>query len=145
MNKKVNLLIFQKSFAKINLELSYRRGWPVECCLVCAAHSVLPCMQSMPINQQRNHQKTGGRITNIWAITTMARKQDVLYYIIAVFENRLKINFSLSSMRRGYLVYKRVCSTCHSMKLLKYMDLIDQTHTREEAEKEAAEISVSEM
>lgn len=46
-------------------------------------------------------------------------------------------------MRRGYQVYKQVCSACHSMKYLPYYDLIEATHTRDEAKAEAADATVS--
>lgn len=64
---------------------------------------------------------------------------------VVVFINRLtkKIILNHSSMRRGYQVYKQVCSACHSMRYLPYYDLIDATHSRDEAKAEAAEVMVS--
>ena len=46
------------------------------------------------------------------------------------------------SIRRGYEVYKQVCSACHSMKYLAYRNLIGISHTEEEAKEEAAGIQV---
>merc|ERR1712168_37452 len=45
-----------------------------------------------------------------------------------------------ASIRRGYQVYKQVCAACHSMRYLAYRNLVDISHTEEEAKKEAEEI-----
>ena len=37
-------------------------------------------------------------------------------------------------------VYKQVCAACHSMRYLAYRNLVDISHTEEEAKKEAEEI-----
>lgn len=44
-------------------------------------------------------------------------------------------------MRRGYEVYKQVCSACHSLKHVAYRELVDTIMTEEEARSEAAEVS----
>ena len=46
-------------------------------------------------------------------------------------------------IRRGYQVYKQVCSACHSMRYLAYRNLVDIAMTENEAKAEAAEIQVS--
>jgi len=48
-----------------------------------------------------------------------------------------------SSIRRGYEVYKQVCSACHSMRFIAYRNLIDVSHTEAEAKREAEEIMVT--
>lgn len=48
-------------------------------------------------------------------------------------------------MRRGYEVYKQVCASCHSLQLIAYRHLVDQTHTEEEAKAEAEEQTVSHL
>merc|ERR1712228_1117717 len=45
-----------------------------------------------------------------------------------------------ASIRRCYQVYKQVCAACHSMRYLAYRNLVDISHTEEEAKKEAEEI-----
>jgi len=45
-------------------------------------------------------------------------------------------------IRRGYQVYKQVCSACHSMRYLAYRNLVDIAMTENEAKAEAAEIQV---
>jgi ubiquinol-cytochrome c reductase cytochrome c1 subunit len=52
-------------------------------------------------------------------------------------------SFDHSSIRRGYEVYKNVCSACHSMKYLAYRNLIGVSHTEDEAKAEAAGIMVT--
>lgn len=46
-------------------------------------------------------------------------------------------------MRRGYEVYKQVCSACHSMKYTYYRHLVGVSHTEDEAKTEAADIMVT--
>jgi ubiquinol-cytochrome c reductase cytochrome c1 subunit len=38
-----------------------------------------------------------------------------------------------NSLRRGYEVYRQVCSTCHSIDLLAFRNLVGVTHTEEQA------------
>ncbi|XP_066584094.1 cytochrome c1, heme protein, mitochondrial [Prorops nasuta] len=47
-----------------------------------------------------------------------------------------------ASMRRGWEVYKNVCSACHSIQYLHYRELVDVTHTEAEAKALAEEIEV---
>lgn len=49
----------------------------------------------------------------------------------------------ISSMRRGYEVYKQVCASCHSLQLIAYRHLVGETHTEEQAKAEAEEQTVS--
>ena len=46
----------------------------------------------------------------------------------------------LPSIRRGYLVYKDVCSACHSMQYTTFRNLIGVSHTEEEAKTLAEEV-----
>ncbi|XP_062426746.1 cytochrome c1, heme protein, mitochondrial [Rhea pennata] len=46
------------------------------------------------------------------------------------------------SLRRGYQVYKQVCSACHSMEYLAFRNLIGVTHTEAEAKALAEEVEV---
>ncbi|KAM6288815.1 cytochrome c1, heme protein, mitochondrial [Aegotheles albertisi] len=47
-----------------------------------------------------------------------------------------------SSLRRGFQVYKQVCSACHSMDYLAFRNLIGVTHTEAEAKALAEEVEV---
>ncbi|GFU32094.1 cytochrome c1, heme protein, mitochondrial [Nephila pilipes] len=47
-----------------------------------------------------------------------------------------------ASIRRGYEVYKQVCAACHSMRFLRYRELVNVSHTEEEAKAEAEEVMV---
>ncbi|KFU93760.1 hypothetical protein M959_14278, partial [Chaetura pelagica] len=49
---------------------------------------------------------------------------------------------SSCSLRRGFQVYKQVCSACHSMEYLAFRNLIGVTHTEEEAKALAEEVEV---
>merc|ERR1711997_43527 len=48
-----------------------------------------------------------------------------------------------ASIRRGYSVYKQVCSACHSLRFIAYRNLIGVSHTEAEAKAEAAEVMVT--
>lgn len=41
--------------------------------------------------------------------------------------------YDAASLRRGYEVYRQVCSTCHSIDLLAFRNLVGVTHTTEQA------------
>lgn len=47
-----------------------------------------------------------------------------------------------SAVRRGWQVYRTVCHTCHSLRYVRFMDLIDVSHTRDEAKAIADEYEV---
>ncbi|KAK2721906.1 cytochrome c1, heme protein, mitochondrial-like [Artemia franciscana] len=51
-------------------------------------------------------------------------------------------SFDHASIRRGYEVYKQVCSACHSMKYLAYRNLVGVSHTENEAKAEAESVMV---
>lgn len=44
------------------------------------------------------------------------------------------------SVRRGYQVYKQVCSACHSMEYLAFRNLVGVSHTEAEAKAIAEEV-----
>lgn len=50
--------------------------------------------------------------------------------------------FDHAGLRRGYQVYKEVCSACHSMNRIYYRHLIGVTHTEAQAKAEAAQTVV---
>lgn len=50
--------------------------------------------------------------------------------------------FDHKAIRRGYEVYKQVCSACHSLRFVRYRELVGVSHTEEEARAEAEEIQV---
>ncbi|ORX93006.1 hypothetical protein K493DRAFT_262923 [Basidiobolus meristosporus CBS 931.73] len=50
--------------------------------------------------------------------------------------------FDHASIRRGYQVYKEVCSTCHSLDRIAFRNLVGVSHTEEEAKALAEEIEV---
>jgi len=48
----------------------------------------------------------------------------------------------MAAARRGYQVYKQVCSACHSLKYVAYRELVGCILTEEEAKQEASEVQV---
>jgi len=42
-------------------------------------------------------------------------------------------SYDAASLRRGYEVYRNVCSTCHAMEYIHYRDLVGVSHTEEQA------------
>jgi len=50
--------------------------------------------------------------------------------------------FDASAIRRGHQVYVNVCSTCHSMNLLAYRNLVDVCYTEEEVKEMCEDLEV---
>eukprot|EP00761_Pharyngomonas_kirbyi_P005316 gb/GECH01005321.1/.p1 GENE.gb/GECH01005321.1/~~gb/GECH01005321.1/.p1 ORF type:complete len:326 (+),score=77.85 gb/GECH01005321.1/:1-978(+) len=50
--------------------------------------------------------------------------------------------FDTASIRRGYQVYKEVCSSCHSMNRIAYRNLVGVAFTEDEAKAQAADAEV---
>lgn len=46
------------------------------------------------------------------------------------------------SIRRGYQVYKEVCSACHSLNRIAYRHLVGVSHTLDEAKDEASQVQI---
>jgi len=51
--------------------------------------------------------------------------------------------FDVASIRRGFEVYRQVCSTCHSLEFKSYRELIGASHTEEQAKALARSIEVT--
>lgn len=51
-------------------------------------------------------------------------------------------NHDHSSLRRGYEVYRQVCSTCHSINVLHFRELVGITHTKDQAKALAASMTI---
>ncbi|KAI4501965.1 hypothetical protein M0802_002647 [Mischocyttarus mexicanus] len=51
-------------------------------------------------------------------------------------------SFDHTALRRGWQVYKAICSTCHSLEYVRFMDLINVTHTKEEVAAIAADYEI---
>jgi len=47
-----------------------------------------------------------------------------------------------ASIRRGYQVYKQVCSACHSMRFLAFRNLVEVAYSEQEAKEIAADVMV---
>jgi ubiquinol-cytochrome c reductase cytochrome c1 subunit len=48
-------------------------------------------------------------------------------------------SFDYASIRRGFLVYRQVCSTCHSLDRIAYRNLVNTCYTEEEVKEIAAD------
>lgn len=48
----------------------------------------------------------------------------------------------ISRIRRGFQVYREVCSSCHSLKLIAFRNLVGVSHTEDEAKELAAEYEI---
>lgn len=49
-------------------------------------------------------------------------------------------NLCLCSIRRGYQVYREVCSACHSLDRIAWRNLIDVSHSEDEVKAMAEEV-----
>jgi ubiquinol-cytochrome c reductase cytochrome c1 subunit len=56
--------------------------------------------------------------------------------------NKILTGIDMVAARRGYQVYKQVCSACHSLQYVAYREFVNTLMTEEEAKAEAAEIQV---
>jgi ubiquinol-cytochrome c reductase cytochrome c1 subunit len=52
-------------------------------------------------------------------------------------------SFDTAALRRGFEVYRQVCSTCHSLEFKSYRELIGVTHTEEQAKALARSVEVT--
>lgn len=71
--------------------------------------------------------------------------EDVYYHVhehAFSFSNPFFGKFDYAQLRRGYQVYKEVCSSCHAMKQLSFRNLIDIGFTEDEVKAIAAEYTV---
>ncbi|RWS25187.1 uncharacterized protein B4U80_02441 [Leptotrombidium deliense] len=59
------------------------------------------------------------------------------------WRNGLFSGLDMKSARRGYEVYKQICAACHSLQYASYRELVNKTHTEEEAKAEAANVMVT--
>ncbi|XP_026669276.1 cytochrome c1-2, heme protein, mitochondrial-like [Ceratina calcarata] len=50
--------------------------------------------------------------------------------------------FDHAALRRGWIVYRNVCSTCHSLQYVRFLDLVNVTHTLDEVKDIASEYEV---
>lgn len=55
----------------------------------------------------------------------------------------LMSSYDTAALRRGYEVYRNVCSTCHSMELIHFREMVGVTHTEEQAKALAATFEIN--
>lgn len=58
------------------------------------------------------------------------------------YQSGLLHAFDTNALRRGFEVYRQVCSTCHSIRYLNYRNLVGNSHTEEQAKALAASVSI---
>ena len=51
-------------------------------------------------------------------------------------------SYDHAALRRGFQVYREVCSTCHSIERIRWRELVGVTHTKEEVTEMAKEVEV---
>lgn len=69
--------------------------------------------------------------------------EDPSFNLYSTPSNLNSLPLLINSARRGYQVYKQVCSACHSLQYVKYRELVGALMTEEEAKAEAAEVQVT--
>lgn len=88
----------------------------------------------------------GGGLLGCGAILLYTMDRSVKAYELVLHPPKLPWSHSKytaaldhASIKRGYEVYKNVCSACHSLRYVCYRELIGVSHTEEEAKREAEE------
>jgi ubiquinol-cytochrome c reductase cytochrome c1 subunit len=51
-------------------------------------------------------------------------------------------SYDAAALRRGFEVYRNVCSTCHGIKFIHYRDLVNVSHTEAQAKALAASVEI---
>ena len=51
-------------------------------------------------------------------------------------------SFHCGALRRGFQVYREVCSTCHSLEYIRWRELVGVTHTKDEVKAMAKEVDI---
>jgi len=91
-------------------------------------------LQSVPTLQQVNAKSLGVLLGSLAGATSiaLASGQDLDPPYLPWSHLPYLSTFDHKSLRRGYEVYRQVCSTCHSMKYLYFRNLIGVTHNEEQ-------------
>jgi len=79
----------------------------------------------------------------MWSGYSVYASDDVLHpKDIPWYHHGLTASYDAASMRRGFEVYRQVCSTCHSLELIAFRNLIGNTHTETQAKLLAKEYEI---
>lgn len=104
-------------------------------------------------------RRTGGKVALGLLAGLVGSCGAILYFLdqsVEALENRITLpsypwsfngvfkTFDHAALRRGWQVYQTLCHTCHSLKYVRFLDLIDVTHTREEVKALVEEYEVRE-
>ncbi len=76
------------------------------------------------------------------AVPALAQERDKLLHVNWSFEGPFG-SYDRASAQRGFQVYKEICSSCHSMKLIYYRDLRSLGLSDEQVKAVAAEAQIS--
>jgi ubiquinol-cytochrome c reductase cytochrome c1 subunit len=87
---------------------------------------------------------TTGALGVAYALNESVKAQDLVLHAAEYPwpHNGIINSIDMASARRGYQVYKQVCSACHSLKYAAYRELVGTILTENEAKVEASEIQV---
>lgn len=87
---------------------------------------------------------TTGALGLVYALNESVKAGDLILHPPSYpwVHNGILKSLDTPSARRGYQVYKQVCSACHSLQYVAYRELVGTLMTEEEAKTEAAEIQV---
>jgi len=87
---------------------------------------------------------TGGALAGyLVASTSVDASEDLLHYPHMTWSHSgIMDSWDTASLRRGFEVYRQVCSTCHNMDFTFYRNLVGVTHTEVQAKALATSIKV---
>jgi len=85
---------------------------------------------------------SGGAVGVVYALDESVKADLAIHPPKLPWSHKGINSFDHASIRRGYQVYKQVCSACHSMRYLAFRNMVDIAYTEDEAKAIAEEYQV---
>lgn len=101
--------------------------------------SLARCTPILPQKMVFTPLTTRGRTLDYWTHLTMPGNRDFGVFH-GVGKHKCTDPFHDSSIRRGYQVYREVCSSCHSLDRIAWRNLVGVSHTVDEVKAMAEEV-----
>jgi ubiquinol-cytochrome c reductase cytochrome c1 subunit len=85
----------------------------------------------------------GGALLGAYSLSQKVHAEEALHPPPLPWTHDPKLGaFDTASLRRGFEVYRQVCSTCHSLQFISFRNLVGVTHTEAQAKALAASYKI---